>query len=51
MTSFQLARDDYWAKPPLRKFGIGMVGTGSIVCGAHLPAYRAWDYHIPICCD
>jgi predicted dehydrogenase len=50
--TFTLTRDDYYPCPPGNKsFGIGMVGCGSIVQGAHLPAYRAWEYRVVACCD
>ena len=52
MSAFSITRDDYFPQPPRNKnFGIGMVGCGSIVQGAHLPAYRAWDYRVLACCD
>ena len=49
---FSLSPADYLPSPPRRKdYGIGLIGCGSIVRGAHLPAYRAWDLPVVACCD
>ena len=50
--NFPLAKDDYFPYPPANKnFAIGIVGAGSIVRGAHLPAYRQAVYDVRIVCD
>jgi hypothetical protein len=47
-----LSYSDYFPHPPADKhFGIGVVGCGGIVRGAHLPAYKAAGYRVVICCD
>jgi predicted dehydrogenase len=52
MQNFSLSSADYLPQPPTKKdYGIGVVGCGSIVRSAHLPAYRAWEYSIRGCCD
>ncbi|WP_248927543.1 Gfo/Idh/MocA family protein [Paenibacillus hamazuiensis] len=33
------------------KYGIGLIGCGSIANTAHLPAYRKYGLHIAACCD
>ena len=48
----KLSYDEYFPRPPEDKpFGIGVIGCGSIVRGAHLPAYKACGYRVVICCD
>lgn len=37
--------------PDLKKYGIGLIGCGSIANTAHLPAYRKYGLHIAACCD
>lgn len=52
MTEPLLTRDDYFPHPPADKdYGIGIVGCGSIVRGAHLPAYQKCGYRVVACCD
>ena len=47
-----LSPEDYIPQPPENTdFGIGVVGCGSIVQGAHLPAYQAWKLRVVACCD
>jgi predicted dehydrogenase len=33
------------------KYGIGLIGCGSIANTAHLPAYKKYGLHIAACCD
>ena len=50
--NFELLPEDYLAQPPSQAaLGIGIVGCGSIVRQAHLPAYRAWKLPVVACCD
>src|SRR3712207_2708099 len=43
---------DYQPAPPEKKdYGVGIVGCGGIVRGAHLPAYRQFGYRVTGCCD
>src|SRR3712207_5914666 len=43
---------DYQPAPPEKKdYGIGVVGCGGIMRGAHLPAYREFGYRVVGCCD
>ena len=50
--NFSISPADYLPQPPRHKdYGIGIIGCGSIVRGAHLPAYRAWNYKVAACCD
>lgn len=50
--NFTLTKDDYFPHPPKNKdLTIGIVGSGGIVRGAHLPAYRKAGYNVQICCD
>lgn len=52
MSDFTLTRDDYFPNPPTKKdYGIGIVGCGGIIRGAHLPAYRKCGYRVLACCD
>ena len=52
MTTFKITRDDYFPAPPDKKdYGIGIIGCGGIVRGAHLPAYRNCGYRVVACCD
>lgn len=52
MSDFTLTPDTYFPHPPVVKdYGIGIVGCGSIVRGAHLPAYRQCGYRVVSCCD
>lgn len=52
MTELFFSPSDYIPQPPDNtNFGIGVVGCGSIVQGAHLPAYRAWKLRVEACCD
>lgn len=37
--------------PDLKKYGIGLIGCGSIANTAHLPAYRKYGLHIAAVCD
>lgn len=47
-----LAPSDYQPTPPeKRDYGIGVVGCGGIMRGAHLPAYRQFGYRVVGCCD
>jgi predicted dehydrogenase len=47
-----LSPSDYQPAPPEKKdYGIGIVGCGGIVRGAHLPAYRQFGYRVTGCCD
>jgi predicted dehydrogenase len=47
-----LSPSDYQPTPPERKdYGIGIVGCGGIVRGAHLPAYQQFGYTVAGCCD
>lgn len=34
-----------------RRYGIGLIGCGSIANQAHLPAYRKYGLHVAACCD
>jgi predicted dehydrogenase len=55
MSFLQLSPDDYRpaAPPPAvaRKYGIAIVGCGTIVRMAHLPAYKANSYRVVAACD
>ena len=52
MSDYHLTRDDYFPSPPDDKgYGIGIIGTGGIVRGTHLPAYRNCGYRVLACCD
>jgi predicted dehydrogenase len=47
-----LSPSDYQPAAPERKdFGIGVVGCGGIMRGAHLPAYKQFGYRVVGCCD
>ncbi|XEC96116.1 Gfo/Idh/MocA family protein [Paenibacillus tarimensis] len=35
----------------VKKYGIGLIGCGSIANTAHLPAYRKYGLHVAACCD
>jgi predicted dehydrogenase len=52
---FELRPEDYRPAPPpeeiRRRYGIGVVGCGGIMRGAHLPAYRDFGYRVVACCD
>ncbi|CAN7550008.1 Gfo/Idh/MocA family protein [Paenibacillus sp. LjRoot56] len=37
--------------PDLKKYGIGLIGCGTIANTAHLPAYRKYGLHIAAVCD
>jgi predicted dehydrogenase len=37
--------------PPKTDYGIGIIGCGSIVNHAHLPAYRKFGFRVVACCD
>ncbi len=37
--------------PPKTDYGIGIIGCGSIVNHAHLPAYRKYGFRVVACCD
>jgi predicted dehydrogenase len=37
--------------PPKTDYGIGIIGCGSIVNHAHLPAYRKFGFKVVACCD
>jgi predicted dehydrogenase len=48
----ELETADYYPYPPEKKdYGIGIVGSGGIVRGAHLPAYKKCGYRVLACCD
>jgi len=50
--NIELSYDDYFPHPPADKhFGIGVVGSGGIVRGAHLPAYKKCGYRVLSCSD
>jgi len=53
--SFTLSPADYRPAPPppeiARRYGIAIVGCGSIVRFAHLPAYRDFGYRVVAVCD
>jgi len=52
MPLLQLSPQDYQPSPPEQKeYGIGIVGCGGIMRGAHLPAYRQFGYRVVGCCD
>jgi predicted dehydrogenase len=52
MTAFELKTADYYPFPPQEKnYGIGIVGSGGVVRGAHLPAYKKCGYRVLACCD
>lgn len=52
MENFTLSPSDYLTEPPAKKdYGIGLLGCGGIVRGAHLPAYKACGYSVRACCD
>jgi predicted dehydrogenase len=52
MTAIELKKTDYYPYPPDKKdYGIGIVGSGGIVRGAHLPAYKKSGYRVLACCD
>jgi len=52
MKTFELKPEAYRPGPPAKKdYGIGIIGCGSIVIGAHMPAYRACGYRVVACCD
>ncbi|HVF09884.1 MAG TPA: Gfo/Idh/MocA family oxidoreductase, partial [Abditibacteriaceae bacterium] len=52
MADFKITRDDYFPSPPeKRDYGIGIIGCGGIVRGAHLPAYQTCGYRVIACCD
>lgn len=52
MKTIELKPEEYQPKPPEKKdYGIGIVGCGGIVRGAHLPAYRQFGYKVVGCCD
>jgi hypothetical protein len=36
---------------PKTDYGIGIIGCGSIVNHAHLPAYRKFGFKVVACCD
>src|SRR6186713_756508 len=47
-----LTPSDYQPAPPDKKdYGIGVVGCGGIMRGAHLPAYQQFGYRVVACCD
>ena len=47
-----LSPSDYQPAPPEKKdYGIGIVGCGGIMRGAHLPAYQQFGYRVVGCCD
>jgi predicted dehydrogenase len=51
----ELHPEEYRPAPPpeeiRQRFGIGLVGCGSIARSAHLPAYRDFGYRVLACCD
>ena len=51
----RLVAEDYRPQPPpddvRRRYGIGIVGCGGIARGAHLPAYKTFDYGVVAACD
>ena len=53
MSLIELAPEEYQPKAPpvAASYGIGIVGAGGIVRGAHLPAYRAFGYRVAGVCD
>jgi len=52
MTTVELKTADYYPYPPEKKdYGIGIVGSGGVVRGAHLPAYQKCGYRVLTCCD
>lgn len=55
MAHVELRPEDYRPAPPpeeiRQRFGIGLVGCGSIARSAHLPAYRDFGYRVLACCD
>lgn len=52
MTTFNLEPDDYQPTAPEKKdYGIGHIGCGGIVRGAHLPAYQRFGYRSVVACD
>lgn len=52
MRTVELRPEDYQPKPPAKKdYGIGIIGCGGIMRGAHLPAYRNSGYRVVGCCD
>ena len=52
---FALREPDYRPAPPpdevKQRFGIGVIGCGGIMRGAHLPAYKNFGYRVVACCD
>ncbi len=52
---FELRTEDYRPAPPPEairsRFGVGVIGCGGIMRGAHLPAYRRFGYRVVACCD
>ncbi|MBI3912066.1 MAG: Gfo/Idh/MocA family oxidoreductase [Armatimonadetes bacterium] len=52
MKTIHLEPKEYQPQPPSKKeYGIGIIGCGGIVRGAHLPAYRQFGYRVVACCD
>ncbi|HZW32522.1 MAG TPA: Gfo/Idh/MocA family oxidoreductase [Isosphaeraceae bacterium] len=55
MENIILRPEDYRPRPPaeeiIRRYGIGIVGCGSIARHAHLPAYRDFGYRVVGVCD
>src|SRR4051794_2414779 len=55
MAVISLQPEDYRPAPPpdeiKRRYGIAIVGCGTIVRQAHLPAYRKFGYRVVGACD
>jgi len=52
MPTIDLRPEEYQPTPPDRKdYGIGFIGCGGIVRGAHLPAYQRFGYRVVAACD
>lgn len=52
MATIELKPEDYQPQPPTNKdYGIGIIGCGGIVNGAHLPAYRTLGFRVVACND
>jgi predicted dehydrogenase len=52
MATIELKPADYQPQSPAKKdYGIGIIGCGGIVNGAHLPAYRNFGYRVVACND
>jgi len=52
LSDFNLKPEDYAPRPPeKRDYGIGVIGCGGIMRGAHLPAYQQFGYRVVGCAD